>query len=215
LGGRIVSLDVGPHPEIYAVHEDLLCEHSPFFQAAVKEEWREPHDRIPLPHDDPDVVCLYLHWTYAGRILSRKSDSTNEESDNEINFLVDAFIFGEKVQDSRFKDAVIDAAIKSTLSSDMDGVPCFPGVMAVNRAYKGTPPGSPLRRLMIDLWARHGRDTWEREDLNGEFLTELVGELLASRDTPLDSHPTDGKTSTCSYHHHGGDHPCYNEGKNT
>lgn len=31
---------------------------------------------------------------------------------------MDAFIFGEKIQDGHFKDAVVDAAIKSTHTSD-------------------------------------------------------------------------------------------------
>ena len=37
---EILTLSVGPKPKKYAVHQDLLCEHSPFFQASVKEDGR-------------------------------------------------------------------------------------------------------------------------------------------------------------------------------
>ena len=89
--GNIVALETGPTSQIFNVHEELLAEHSPFFQAAIKKEWIESQHRlIPLPDDDPDVVSLYVHWTYAGRILSRPSDPTSEEAPLEIDFLVNA-----------------------------------------------------------------------------------------------------------------------------
>lgn len=127
----------------------------------------------------------------------------------EINLLVGAFVFGEKVQDGRFKDAVIDATIKSTLSPDEDDVKWFPGVTAINRAYAGTPTGSPLRRLMVDFWTYRGTDTWDRSGLNADFLTDLVGEIFAQREPPFGLHAIDGKASTCSYHQHGNDRTCY------
>jgi hypothetical protein len=211
----MLTLTVGPDLHSYIVHEELLCEHAPFFQVAVKEEWKEGKDRtIPLPEDDPDVVSLYLHWIYASRILSRKP--TNEGSNGEIRLLVDAFVFGEKIQDGRFKDAVIDAAIKSTTSPDKEGNTWFPGVTATNRAYKGTPPGSPLRRLIVDFWALNGQEHWDRKGLNADFLTDLTGELLARRQSLFDgSHPSNGKTSTCSYHQHGDDQSCYSRRSGT
>lgn len=76
----MVALETGPSSQIFMVHEELLTEHSPFFQAAIKKEWNESQDRnIPLPDDDPEVVSLYVNWTYTGRILSRPSDPTSEE----------------------------------------------------------------------------------------------------------------------------------------
>ena len=200
----------------YVVHEELLCKHSPFFQAAVKKEWNETRYRIiPLPDDKQNVVSLYVNWIYAGRILSRTSDLTNGHGSDEMDLLVDTFVFGEKIQDGHFKDAVIDAAIKSTFSVDKDGIAWFPGVTAVNRAYEGTPSGSPLRRLMVDFWARRGLEKWERKGLNSDFLTDLVGELLTHQQPSFGSHPTDGETSTCSYHQHGDDDLCYSRSGNT
>jgi hypothetical protein len=192
------------------VHKELLCEHSPYFQASVKEEWIDPENRIiPLPDDKPYIVNLYVQWIYSDRILSRNPSATEAHGSTELNTLVYAFVFGEKIQDARFKDAVIDAVIKCTLTPGKDGTTWFPGVKAINHAFEGTPPESPLRRLLVDLWARNGRADWDRKGLNSDFTTTLIGELFAHREQRFDPHPTDGKTSTCSYHQHGDDHLCY------
>ena len=176
----------------------------------MKEEWKEGQDRtIALPDDSADVVSLHVDWVYSNRILSRTSSPSNENDSGEIQLLVHAFVFGEKIQDGRFKDALIDAMIKSTLHRDKDGMRWFPGVSTVNIAYEGTPPGSPLRRLMIDLWARNGGEKWARSGLDSAFLIDLVGELFVNQKSHFGSHPTDGGTSTCSHHQHGEDHLCY------
>ncbi len=94
----MITLAAGPGPQSYVVHEELLCEHSPFFKAAVKKEWKEAQERIiPLPDDGPEVVCLYVHWVYACRILSRHANLANESGSGEMDLLVDAFVFVEKI----------------------------------------------------------------------------------------------------------------------
>lgn len=210
-----MSLAVGPETHTYIVHEQMLCEHALFFQSAVKKEWNEGKERtIPLPEDDPEVVSLYLNWIYNKRILSQSP--TNEKGYDEICLLVKAYVFGEKIQDGRFKDAVIDATIKSTLIPDEDGQTWFPGSADVNRAYNGTPPGSPLRRLMVDFWALHGNDDWDRKGVSKDFLLDLTGELFGHRSTwNHDPRPSNGKTSTCSYHEHGDDKSCYSQRTHT
>lgn len=200
----------GPEAQHFVVHQDLLCKHAPFFQLAMAGEWKEAQDGIiPLPDDEPDVVALHIHWLYSSRILCRPVATTGDARIKEMELLVNAFVYGEKIQDGDFKDAVIDAAIKSTLEKDVDGVAWFPGVGTVNNAYDGTPQDSPLRRLVVDFWARRGEKDWNRQGLNTEFLNDLVAELFAYREPLLDLHPSGGKASTCSYHQHGDDSMCY------
>ena len=198
----------------YVVHEQLLCEYAPFFQAATKDVWKGDKDpTIPLKEDSPDIVSLYVHWIYTNRILSR--DSASEGSCDEIGLLVDAFVFGEKLQDGRFKDAIIDAIIKSTNPSNGSGCTWYPGLTEIKHAYEGTPSGSPLRRLIVDCWALNGRKDWDRDGLNKDFQADLMGELLAHPgfgfNSHADSHPSNGKTSTCSYHQRGDDQTCYSQ----
>ena len=182
----------------------------------MKEGWKEGTERVvPLPHDGSEVVELYVHWTYTNRILSRSSATGG--GGHEMILLVDAFVFGEKVQDDRFKDTVIDAIISCAATHDRDEWKRYPLPIEVNRAYYGTPTGSPLRRLIIDLWAVNGHDGWSKEGLNADFQADLIHELLAHRivlSSYTDSHPSKGRTSSCSYHTHGDGKPCYNQHDN-
>jgi hypothetical protein len=180
--------------------------------------WKEGKERtIPLSEDSPDVESLYVHWVYTNRILSR--NAVSEGGSVEIPLLVDAFVFGEKIQDGRCKDTIIDAIIKSTISPSGDGCTWYPGPTAIDHAYKGTPPGSPLRRLIVDVWALNGRKDWDRDGLNMDFQADLLSELLAHRGfsfgSHTNSHPSNGKTSTCSYHQHGDEQTCYSQRSDT
>jgi hypothetical protein len=74
--------------------------------------------------------------------------------------LIGAFVFGEKVQDGDFKDAVIDALIHTIATPDEEGTFWYPTKQLVDRAYTGTPEGSPIRRLLVDMHAFHGKRCW-------------------------------------------------------
>lgn len=176
----------------------------------MKEEWKEGQDRvIPLPTDEPKVVNLYLQWAYRNMIFSRKRTEEQRHDSDEFSLLTDAFVFGEKIQDDHFKDAVVDAIIKSASTPGKGGHLYYPGAATIGRAYEGTPPGSPLRRLMVDFWVQYGGNEWIKTDMNREFLTDLVRELLPIRQPQSHKHPASGNESTCSYHQHDADQFCY------
>ena len=113
----------------YKVHETLLSKRSEFFASASKEEWKEGQERrVPLPDDTPSVVDLYVQWIYTGGIVSPdrpiEDDGEREECKNGRHFdlLIGGFVFGEKVRDGEFKDAVLDALIHTVRTPDDEGV---------------------------------------------------------------------------------------------
>lgn len=214
------------------MHETLLREASEFFASAVKEEWKEGQkQRIPLPDDSASVVDLYLQWLYTRRIIIReglveeqkvaKEEKEDEEEGgekkeeegeeegkdgHEFDVLTGAFVFGEKVQDGDFKDAVVDALIHTVAAPDEKGVRWYPTAQSVDRAYTGTPEGSPIRRLLVDMYTFHGRKDWLDGQKNVDFLADLAGCLL--RDKSEHSQVLDSTTpeaSGCQYHHHDGE----------
>lgn len=207
----------------YRAHEALLSEGSEFFASASKEEWKEGQEhRIPPPDDSPSVVDLYVQWTYAGRIISRKvraeedSGTVDGRNAHEFDLLVGGFVFGEKVQDGDFKDAVIDALIHTIATPDDEGIRWYPTKKWVTMAYTGTPEGSPLRKFLVDMFTFNGEDKWLEGEDNVEFLVDVGQRLLAERkradrkkQQPQD--PTGPKASSCQYHHHGQGDRCYSE----
>lgn len=140
-----------------------------------------------------------------------KGDKAERKNRHEFNVLIGAFIFGEKVQDGDFRDAVIDALIHTAGSPDEKGTYWYPTGRTVDRAYTGTPEGSPIRRLLVDMHAFHGRRHWLDGQRNVDFLADLAGYLLRDRSEhsqTLDSTTPD--VSGCQYHHHRGEKSvCY------
>lgn len=61
------------------------------------------------------------------------------------------------MQDGDFKDAIVDALIHTVAAPDEKGMRYYPIAQSVNRAYIGTPKGSPIRRLLVDMYTFHGR----------------------------------------------------------
>lgn len=198
---------MGPSETKFVVHEDILCKDSTFFASACKEEWKQGREHyIPLKGDEPPIVDLYLQWVYTGRIFSRPSDEGGSENQEELSILVDGFIFGEKVQNGDFKDAVVDAIVSSfPVTTTKKKKPRPPPALCVDKAYGGTPEASPLRNLLVAMYVTRGRRTWLRGTTNMDFLADLAGRLLDERGWQVAEQDFTG----CEFHQHGDDKPCY------
>lgn len=66
-------------------------------------------------------------------------------------------MLGEKIEDERFKDTIIDAIVASVNQEAKDGQKYYPGEVPINLAYAGTPDDSLLRRLLVDMYFFNGR----------------------------------------------------------
>lgn len=197
---------MGPSEVEFVVHEDILSKGSPFFAAACKKEWKGRREHcIPLPDDDISTVDLYIQWIYTGRIFSRPFDDGGSEGVEELGILVEGFIFGEKVQNGDFKDAVVDAIVKCfPVPSKKNKVGC-PPVLCVDKAYGGTPEGSQLRKLLVAIYATRGSRAWLHGTTSMDFVADLAGRLLDERKSPTAGLDLMG----CGFHQHGDDEPCY------
>ncbi|KAF2801691.1 uncharacterized protein BDZ99DRAFT_528162 [Mytilinidion resinicola] len=108
LGLLSIIVRVGSPPTDFSVHESLVCSRSPFFANAMNGAWAEAESRVvPLPDDAPSTFALYRTWLYTG-LLACKSSSDSDEWE----LLACAYVLGEKLQDSDFKDTVIDAMVE-------------------------------------------------------------------------------------------------------
>lgn len=190
----------------FVVHEDVLSKGSPFFASACKKEWKGRLEHcIPLPDDDISTVDLYIQWIYTGRIFSRPSDEGGSGGEEELGLLVGGFVFGEKVQNGDFKDAVVDAIVKSFPVPSKKNKLCCPPVLCVDKAYNGTPEGSQLRKLLVAIYTTRGSGAWLRGTTSMDFLADLAARLLDERKSATAGLDLMG----CGFHQHGDDKPCY------
>lgn len=204
---------VGPDQYEHTIHRDLLCDNSPYFSTATKDCWKgDEEGRIPLPNDDPAVFALYIQWIYRRRIFCRQEMGDTGGNREEIGLLIEAFVLGEKLQDQAFRDAVVDCLIDAVDTPDGQDKQWYPSPGAIDRAYRGTPEGSPLRRLLVDMYFFHGRREWLDEATHADFLKDLAGEFLQDRGSFVTrADHTTAQLAGCAYHCHGIENACYSD----
>jgi hypothetical protein len=165
------------HKDAINVHRGVLSQTSKFFAKATKGEWcelRKDPDTITLKGDDLKVVKAYVRWLY--RQEPPLPLLGNKVVGNAFIFLAKAYVFGEKVMDTAFKNTIIDCTVANVVESNS-----FPGSRAMNIIYGGTPDGSPARRLIVDFYAYAAyvtseTDVWAKNIRN--FSKELLVDVL-------------------------------------
>lgn len=99
------------------------------------------------------------------------------------SFMVDLYLFGERLQDDEFCDDVLCAILLM-----LDKPEWCPGSNTIARAYAGTPVGSPLRKLLVDVWTEEADSSWFDEKthntLPGAFTIDLLKALAIRRTGP-------------------------------
>lgn len=180
----MIRVGTGENVREFSAHEAILRE-SPFFRSALDKRWRESHSRdIDLPQDDGDVVAAFLDWSYFKIIASKPVNAPAlPMDDGEFDFLARLYCFAEKTQCDHFADDVINAMALKTDDVANDGTRTFPSHTAITILYSGTPPGSPARRFVCDMYCEFGIPSWIPKE-NGlshpDFLQDLVRAALGT-----------------------------------
>ncbi|KAH8730391.1 hypothetical protein GQ44DRAFT_644387 [Phaeosphaeriaceae sp. PMI808] len=175
------------------IHRGVLCKSSVFFKSAMKPEWtnlREQQDIIDLPEDSVETVSDYIRWLYSDNIpvklheAGEASEGTRKERAEEAERvyiqLAEAYVFGEKIVDVKYKNTVLKTVLVAKRSYNWN---LGPG--SVNIIYKGTSSNSPLRRLFAESVAYQARDDSEEgygwmEYFDGYSREALVDAIKAT-----------------------------------
>jgi hypothetical protein len=174
---------VGAQQEVFSVHERLVRASSSFFDKAMAGDWKESQQRtIHLPDDEPEIFALYVHWLYYGT-LPVFCDESGLPGNSEYLNLVKAYVLGDKILDSRYQDAAIDAIVEKCQSKAQDGANWFPVGEVIRYAFDNTNESAPIRELLVDMYAIHGYRAWledwaEPASLPQPFLFKLASTLL-------------------------------------
>ncbi|KAG9582426.1 hypothetical protein KCU77_g9934, partial [Aureobasidium melanogenum] len=150
---------------------------------------------------DVDVAAfrLYTEWVYSGRI--QKEALEVNAVDIDLSSIGQAYILGEKLQDLKFKNAVINLLLQTIITQGkMD-------LTLPTLVFKETSASAPLRRLLVDLYVWYGYKDWlksngSKESISSTFLSDLSAAFF-------DRHGHDGVTKAkalaldpCNYHEH-------------
>lgn len=175
-----VLLLVGKSEEEALVHASYLSNRPDFFKAALSKDWMESQKRvIKLPKDDPATVAQYLDFCYTTKLPTRR-ESTEDQVESMFIALARLYVYGERVLDSVIRDATIDQliAFSAVVNHDLPAHPHCPGLEAVEIVYGGATDAAPVRRLLVDLYVRHGSKEWMQPELHAAFCQDVARELL-------------------------------------
>ncbi|KAI8939493.1 hypothetical protein NX059_003264 [Plenodomus lindquistii] len=179
--------------QFFDVHEELITSRSAFFKAAMSGNWQESKERcVKLPEDDAPTFKLYLHFLYTGKIaITSEALDARIEARDHIRTIARLYILAEKLQDVITRNATVEEMLEACRTPNSDGETYCMGTETVNIIYEGSPPGSPMRRLVVDIYTCRATKDWSQlfqldNAWPRDFLPELVSSLIAKRTVPKD-----------------------------
>jgi len=214
LGARTIAVVVGTgeRQRTLDVHEDVLINTSEFFKAVLNEKRMKESGQqtVELLEHDPELFELFYHFLYTGQIFSaEEGDGRAVCGDTEFQRLIRAWLLGDQLASTSFKDALSDALL---LKLHSDGR--SPLGLQVELYPNSTGP-SGMRRLLVDLAAGYWpvdvmeqRIEKRKEMYPADFLYDLAVVLMRARSPQKEKQLP--ATPTCEYHDHvAKGKPCY------
>ena len=108
--GDSIKVIVGTEPNtaVFFAHESILTKGSVFFRTAMNGNWNTATSRqVELKSCTAEQFNFYLNWVYHEKLPVEEAKSKSS-SDKTYLKLAHAYILGDLLQDTAFKDAVID-----------------------------------------------------------------------------------------------------------
>lgn len=182
------------------MHQKLFARRSDYFAKATNGNFLESEERlIKLENFVPETFRYYIIFVYTSQLATK--------GPNEWLALCRLYVLAEYLLDRQAKNRVIDgiyAYLTETLPAEPkhDHPSNLFSVEAIQEVYDGTPEDSHLRRLVVDLYAIHGKDLWlkdGKQELPTEFLYDIALKMLQIRPSPHASCSILGRLSS-DYH---------------
>jgi hypothetical protein len=167
-----------------------------------------------MPETLARIFEIWVKWLYTGRIfLATETDSTTSaDSKGNVSYewmrWARCYALGDFLQDSDFKDAIVDAIVEAFLACKQApfDLPSY--------IYPHSLEGSAHRKLAVDVQINF----WNRERLGradeypDRFLLDVLTEICPKLATGMKYQCVEkyfDLKDTCKYHDHGPDKPCY------
>lgn len=195
---------VGSEGRKFRIHKGLLCHHSSHFRAALNSPFREGIEGVVnLRSDDVETFHAFYSWLYTQRLFDPPSNVPKEEIPLSIERLCRLFVFGDARGVARLRNAAIDAIVNKIGNTWK-----MPNKQT-SYVYENTIPGSPLRRLFVDIAVK----VWPSPEIHlsntkfpEQFLKDVICALasLPGKRTRLSQNDW-RNINKCLYHDHSDD----------
>jgi hypothetical protein len=154
---------VGSDAVMFHVHEGVLSL-SPFFANALKPAWVSSREGKPinLEHVDSDIFTPYVQWLYSHQI---------DIAHDTIRW-ARMFVLGEQFMDVEFQDMMVEVLVRCCEAKK------YPICGEIDIIYSGTTKGSPVRRLLVDIYVWFAGPVWIENERIDEKSQDFVKDLL-------------------------------------
>lgn len=174
-----VKLLIGEDEQEVIAYGSYLVRDSQFFAAAMKKEWVEGKTReIKLPEEHTATVSHYLFYVYSGKLFTEDIMRVDGDTIGPcFQLLCSLFVSGERFMNRRLQNDLVKEILRLTCLPDRQRLHWYPTGEDVNIIYRGTPQGSPGRRLMVDLHVIMGTKDWMVSGLENDFVIDVAKAL--------------------------------------
>jgi hypothetical protein len=148
LTSSLVDIYVGPESTHWALHERLLCYHSPFLSSIFysddknEEKKNRGNKSYGLPDQDDYPFELLVGWLYSKAIRP-------PQSEKEIGPLLDLYLLSEKLEMKKLGLDVVGLVREFYHTSST-----YPGLRRVQYIYAETDEDNEMREMMVNSVAR-------------------------------------------------------------
>ncbi|KAI9711658.1 MAG: hypothetical protein M1812_007091 [Candelaria pacifica] len=204
LSSPMVDIYVGRHKRRWALHRNLLCHHSAYFEDLLPKEPENGKElRLDLPDNDPSAFELLVKWLYQGSI----DDISDMPRDRKWDYAVSCqglYVLCDKINIPQLRNIAIDQYRKGCNETGL-----VPDPEEMEPIYRTSPPNSPFRKLVVNIAARQIMDPEVEKDAaaykccfdaDPDFAVDLVNAIREGTGGKLFIDPTEG--DPCAYHEH-------------
>ncbi|KAI4608094.1 hypothetical protein J4E83_009277 [Alternaria metachromatica] len=206
---------------VFLVPEDRIRASSEFVDAAMRGPWQESQERvITLPEFDRDTFGIYFEWLVTGVVHSKFGPADGNDRSIELKNLYLEMLhlprlcdLGHFLIDTDFRDTLNDILLQCASEAKGTSITLPPSFGS--RFYEKTPEGSPTRKLVADLVAGgieqyHLKKLGMNPDnMHSDYIMDLLLAMSVRLDTWSSVSPLRGWQTSCKYHCHGDEKPCY------
>ncbi|KIV95194.1 hypothetical protein PV10_02874 [Exophiala mesophila] len=202
-GTSIVKIFVGPGKKELAMHKDLLCAASKYFNAAFNHGFAEGEDGVlNLPDEEPGRFQLFYDWLYTGRVVEGPSMYMTEDTQlYSDEFWLEIYDMADRLMVPSLGEVAL-LRLRALFSDEIPLVPSRKFIAAVFE--RESESLTLLEKFLVHhvyFWAyrSHGVTDWSEVAASNDRFGRLIGQTFLSRL----SNPTDCDVHPCEiWKHH-------------
>ena len=199
---RVIELP-DDEPEAFSLYRTWIYSG----RLAILPEFGNEYTEAPSSSSSPDIHhnnSSILAPTTTTTTTAAAAAAAANPTPEHYHILAHAYVLGERLLDTPFKNAIADAYVLYARGSP-PAKRYYPSNEEIRILYEGTSEGSPIRKLLVDIWYCRGKVEWIENDadLPQEFLAAVVRELFRVR-VNVDQLSRPWKLSHLQYHEKGG-----------